>query len=1392
MVYLNSYTRFNGLELLFPRPDLDSLSPSRIREGVAASRAVAEREGLIQRLPEAPSPAIHPLFRSGRNPDAIPSASAPHFFERHPLSSLQPATPLSRSQLSEVYRQYLILKRHEEQTHGRSPLTTQAFRFLLEATSQAEDFLGHHTAAEDNRADYRLLTEISQELLHSIASQRVELQTAVSSTQARHRLRELDWDQDRCLRMLDTGLQGSVQALRAMRASPQIMAQQLPALIRVAYQYHRNTALGEAIIPATREQILVLRQGGGDLRTNLQNHHLAYQLIRGSRLIYPDLPTYERDLQDSLLDLERDIHRIQTVIRNPGAQAAQQLGMPSLGEAERLQLSHELAIFQRELGQELSTSLMGLSQSSQSIIHSHLSSLGNPPGVPDERFLRLEGEVWRSYGRSPLRPGIQLTMASLQSLLNSTYEQRLADTGGDERIVLTREREETQSYLTQMQGFLSRGEAVTTQEALNRLGEESSERLISRLGQAFAHRTMTGESSGNGALVMRVIEAEEIQEIANRENTYIHLARRMATEGSHHRADGAIGSLLASLELSRNLRGAPSSLGHIARNFLQGTGDTDDFLDVIDHLNENQTVAQRAHGLREALPYTQAVQDMAAEMTSMRGGLILMASMYTAGLASEFTALSTAGRLGVSLESATLTAGQRAAIESARFFANWSAYNVSSLGLNSIAGHTLSAEEVRSQLSLSFFSLLGGQLASLPFAYRSALLRIPAMSVGMVHGEDVYGALFDVPHDTRSLPARYFGALVGTIPYELGGLGIRGVADVQRYLGDLGGPAEDHGDVARIRREMLLYRVQEAIQAEHTIEQGLGVQELIPVEAARSLLLRQMTGGSLAPSDISLELGRLIRDIREGRTALRMENGALRAVPMTEGERVARSQAFSLVNRIEDLLAIDNGHSIRAGLLPMNEATMTEAREFLLRQASAGGRSPEQAVAFIRELIHQVQEGGSLHIRGGEVHIASITSLHEAPRIVEAPTVSNVPEEMGFRRTPLPDRPTVRPPRPVTAGRSSTPPAPPRDSIPTGVLAAAGMTAPFMPMVYDWLANSLGVSGLHEAAMSGHALTLGFIAAHVLALVPGLGVHDSRPSRDTFPDGISGLSPGHVGFIFGGQENNGVALPLASSGTPTRVGNSMVRYNPDIGQCEVSEQSGEWRPLALGEQFESAPEGRFILVELNLAQIRDLRDRVLVKGSASAADFDREVETILHEQLSTHGIGRHLASLGRLGVAVDGVDERNASRFFGGNLNEALVSYDAGHVSRTQGGITGGISRLYAFVDPQTGEIYRFCSRQGSPSSQRSERWVVRRNPSGDYEWFERRGRVAPLDRTGIPSNGVVVSFVYQRMTGRISVGDLSQAGLSEAGAQRISHLQGLVVGTPSSYVMAVLNRSLF
>lgn len=725
----------------------------------------------------------------------------------------------------------------------------------------------------------------------------------------------------------------------------------------------------------------------------------------------------------------------------------------------------------------------------------------------------------------------------------------------------------------------------------------------------------------------------------------------------------------------------------------------------------------------------------------------------------------------------------------------------------------------------------------MPFANRSAFLRIPAMSVGMVHGEDVYRALSGAPADVRSLPARYFGALVGVIPYELGGLGIRGLTDihqalsphesstpsplphwdtetrqvvvrlletvqissndpegqrtlnaVRRYLGDLGEVLENRAEVAQVRMEILLGRVQEAIQAEHMIERGLGVsnQELIPPRVARSLLLRQMISGPVEATEVSAELGNLIQDIRSGRTALRVENGALRAVEVSEGERVSRSQSFLLTSHIEDLLAIDNGRSIQTGLLPMSEATMVEARDLLLRQALAEGRSPGQALAYIRDLVHQVQEGGTLHIRGGEVHVVSITSLVESSPMVPVP--SHPPEETRPLDPSLRDRPTVPPPS--RGGRPSQSPSFTRDSISTGVLAAAGVTAPLMPTVYE----------------------LGVIAAHVLGLFPVLGgFFRSGPSaadvgslssevpqtqssapvrhyRDTIPDGTRRIRPGYVGFIFGGGQIEGRALPLSLDGTPRQMGNVMVRYNSETGQCDIQEHEGRWRPLVLGEQFETSHEGRFILIELNLGQIHDLRARIFTGGAAS---FD-ELDSMIHEQLSTHGVDQHVESLRRRGVAVDPIDEGNFGRFFDTNLNEALVSYDAGNARRTQGGIVGGISRLYAFVNPQTGEIYHFCSRPGPPNYRQNERWSVRSNISGGYEWFERRGRVEPLNREGVPPNAVIVPFVYQRMTGRILVGDLSQSGLSETGIQRIHHIQGLVTGSPSSPVMAVMNQNLF
>lgn len=194
MVNLNSYRFISGFNLLFPALEIHSSLPIPVAD--RDPRLVeAERAGLLQHLPEL-SPVGHPLFRSGlgdavafsegsqprsqprsQEDEARMVADAQHYFQTH-SESLGSDAPLSRAQLMDVYRQYLIIVRNEERTRQPSQLTTEALHFLLEAASQSAGTLGHNTAAEENRADYRLLTEVSQALLHAITHQRRELENA--------------------------------------------------------------------------------------------------------------------------------------------------------------------------------------------------------------------------------------------------------------------------------------------------------------------------------------------------------------------------------------------------------------------------------------------------------------------------------------------------------------------------------------------------------------------------------------------------------------------------------------------------------------------------------------------------------------------------------------------------------------------------------------------------------------------------------------------------------------------------------------------------------------------------------------------------------------------------------------------------------------------------------------------------------------------------------------------------------------------------------------------------------------------------------------------------------------------------------------------------------------
>lgn len=419
------------------------------------------------------------------------------------------------------------------------------------------------------------------------------------------------------------------------------------------------------------------------------------------------------------------------------------------------------------------------------------ASLGEAPYEPD-LFQSLGARVYEGSRTLNALERSAPTLQWLSLILEGNFERRIrvAADEGEDTAALRRERDELRDALTRVQGLLLSGRASSTREAIALLpqvtGVEDAARNFYRgMGRAFEFTSLAGERIGNSSPISELIDTETIEDPNQRAVRRLSIARVMIREDSlNHRCDAAIASLLQAVEASGQPGYVPPSLESGLRNFFRGTADLDVLAGLYNNLAGNHTLRQQVASTRASLPYWQASNQIVDHLFSVEGGVIVVASLFTAGLAAELAGGALVTELGV--EAATISG--RMAIAGARFGTMYGVLNATQFGLTGLyraaeGRPQMTEEQARLQLISSFFSLgvgeifsagaglaLPGLLRGVGFSGRGLELgvgagRFMAFNEGMVRGEDLASAWAGLPasrdpHSVRLFRATIDGALL--------------------------------------------------------------------------------------------------------------------------------------------------------------------------------------------------------------------------------------------------------------------------------------------------------------------------------------------------------------------------------------------------------------------------------------------------------------------------------------------------------------------------------------------------------------------------------------------------------------------------------------------------------
>jgi serine/threonine protein phosphatase PrpC len=280
-----------------------------------------------------------------------------------------------------------------------------------------------------------------------------------------------------------------------------------------------------------------------------------------------------------------------------------------------------------------------------------------------------------------------------------------------------------------------------------------------------------------------------------------------------------------------------------------------------------------------------------------------------------------------------------------------------------------------------------------------------------------------------------------------------------------------------------------------------------------------------------------------------------------------------------------------------------------------------------------------------------------------------------------------------------------------------------------------------------------------------------------------------VGLLVGGSWAEGQGRLVPKDGTAKRVGEGWeIRFNPQAESYEYRRTQGgnitPWREIAIGQRMGDGGQN-FSLTELQ---------GVLQGENNSNQNIVSDLQTQVDYQLATDGVKNHLQALANEGISISAVDAQNLSLFFHPDFKRAMNSYDSGQHIRTQGGLAGGSSTVYALVDPITGRIHRFASRNPKTDEARSNpRWELKKDTRTQrLVWIDQKGQQPPdlVNPQEVPPGAVVVPLTIERMTGRVLVDSKTWPGLGlSATAQRtMKNIDGFFSQLGGAAIPALMN----
>ncbi|HKY63828.1 MAG TPA: hypothetical protein VJR29_10440 [bacterium] len=404
---------------------------------------------------------------------------------------------------------------------------------------------------------------------------------------------------------------------------------------------------------------------------------------------------------------------------------------------------------------------------------------------PADAFQRMATEIAAAQAPMTTLSRAGATLQFLSLAIEGNYQARCgaAEAAGHSTLPIREERDRMRRYLSHLQAILVSGRAGNTREAIELLpqavGNEGAAREFYRsLERTFASTRLDGREVGAGALLSRLIDCEGIADLEVRGQARLSLAREMIVADSiNHRADALIGSLLEAAEQSGARGRAPRPLLEILGSLSRQSRDLDDFAELHNRLAGNETLRQQIQATRDAGLYVQTMNQVVDSVFSVEGGAIMLASIFTAGLAAELAGAAMLARLGsgaltVAGGVARMTWAARLTVGATRLGAAWVARSATELGgiaaYRAFTGRRpMSFEEVRVRLITSLFCSIGDEFAT--HLTRSLLGRalgqghaltevaeFLASGLGEMWGEEVGARVAGRAADTRPFLVRYF------------------------------------------------------------------------------------------------------------------------------------------------------------------------------------------------------------------------------------------------------------------------------------------------------------------------------------------------------------------------------------------------------------------------------------------------------------------------------------------------------------------------------------------------------------------------------------------------------------------------------------------------------------